>query len=156
MNNWNKKILTSHTGRNYLTFSETQSLNDASKEVGLEVSTDKSKYMLLSRHQNAGQNHDINTANIPFENVAQFRYLGITITTILSYTILLWMDQFSGFLSFCLILSSLSLPFFHSFSCTLYIRANAVSTARFTFIQLWKECLYLFWCISEIIEHRIF
>jgi hypothetical protein len=36
--------------------------------------------MLLSRHQNAGQNHDTKIANICFENVAQFRYLGTTIT----------------------------------------------------------------------------
>jgi hypothetical protein len=32
---------------------------DTSKEVGLEVNTEKAKYMLLSRHQHAGQNHDI-------------------------------------------------------------------------------------------------
>jgi hypothetical protein len=35
--------------------------------------------MLLSRHQNAGQNHDtslIKMAHKCFENVAQFRYLG--------------------------------------------------------------------------------
>jgi hypothetical protein len=32
--------------------------------------------MLLSRHQNAGQNHDIKIANRCFENVAQFRYFG--------------------------------------------------------------------------------
>jgi hypothetical protein len=31
--------------------------------------------MLLFHHQNAGQNHDIKTANRRFENVAQFRYL---------------------------------------------------------------------------------
>jgi hypothetical protein len=37
-------------------------------------------YMLLSSHHNAGQNHDIKTANRYFENVAQFRYLGTTIT----------------------------------------------------------------------------
>jgi hypothetical protein len=36
--------------------------------------------MLLSRHQNAGQNHDIKIANRYFENVEQFRYLGTTIT----------------------------------------------------------------------------
>jgi hypothetical protein len=36
--------------------------------------------MLLSRHQNAGQNHDIKIAKRCFENVAQFRYLGTTIT----------------------------------------------------------------------------
>jgi hypothetical protein len=33
----------------------TQTLIGASKEVGLEVNTEKTKYMLLSRHQNAGQ-----------------------------------------------------------------------------------------------------
>jgi hypothetical protein len=38
----------------------TQPLIDASKEVGLEINTEKTKYMLLSRHQNAGQNRDIN------------------------------------------------------------------------------------------------
>jgi hypothetical protein len=55
---------------------------DASKEGGLEINTQKTKYtsMLLSRHQNAGQNHDIKIANRSFENVAQFRYLGMTIT----------------------------------------------------------------------------
>jgi hypothetical protein len=32
----------------------TQTLIDASKEFGLEVNTEKTKYMLLSRHKNAG------------------------------------------------------------------------------------------------------
>jgi hypothetical protein len=36
-----------------------QTLIDAGKEVGLEVNTEKTKYMLLSRQQNGGQNHDI-------------------------------------------------------------------------------------------------
>jgi hypothetical protein len=36
--------------------------------------------MSLSRHQNVGQNHDIKVGNRWFENVAQFRYLGTTIT----------------------------------------------------------------------------
>jgi hypothetical protein len=36
--------------------------------------------MLLSPHQNAGQNRDIKTANRFFENVAQLRYLGTTVT----------------------------------------------------------------------------
>jgi hypothetical protein len=42
----------------------------AIKEVDLEVNTEKTKYMLLSRHQNAGQNHDMKKVNRPFENVS--------------------------------------------------------------------------------------
>jgi hypothetical protein len=53
---------------------------DASKEVGPEVNTEITKYMLLSRHQNAGQSYDIKIANRCFENVAKFRYFGTTIT----------------------------------------------------------------------------
>jgi hypothetical protein len=37
----------------------TQSLIDASKKISLEVNIEKTKYMLLSRHQNTGQNHDM-------------------------------------------------------------------------------------------------
>jgi hypothetical protein len=40
---------------------------------------EETKYMLLSRQQNAGQNHDIKIATKFFENVAQFKYLGMTI-----------------------------------------------------------------------------
>jgi hypothetical protein len=45
----------------------TQTLIDASKEIGLEVNTEKTKYISLSRHQNAGQNHDIKIGNRWFE-----------------------------------------------------------------------------------------
>jgi hypothetical protein len=38
----------------------TETLIDASKEVGLEVNVEKTKYMLVSRGQNVGQNRDIN------------------------------------------------------------------------------------------------
>jgi hypothetical protein len=41
----------------------TETLIFGSKEVVLEVNTEKYKYMLLSRHQNASQNHDIERAN---------------------------------------------------------------------------------------------
>jgi hypothetical protein len=47
----------------------TETLTEASKEVGLEISVEKTKYMLLSRHQNVGQNRS-------FENVSQFKYWG--------------------------------------------------------------------------------
>jgi hypothetical protein len=55
-----------------------QTLIDTSKEVGLEVNTEKTKYMLLSLHQNAEQIHDMKIGNRCFENVAQLRYLGTT------------------------------------------------------------------------------
>jgi hypothetical protein len=58
----------------------TQILIDASKEVGLEVNVEKTKYMLLSRDQNAGQNREIKIGNRTFENVSQFKYLGTTVT----------------------------------------------------------------------------
>jgi ABC-type siderophore export system fused ATPase/permease subunit len=58
----------------------TETLIDASKEVRLQVNAEKTKYMLPSRHQNAGQNHDIKIANTAFKNVAQFKYLETTVT----------------------------------------------------------------------------
>jgi hypothetical protein len=58
----------------------TETLIDASKEVGLEINVDKTKYMLLSCHQNVSQNCDIKIANRSFENVSQFKYLGTTVT----------------------------------------------------------------------------
>jgi hypothetical protein len=58
----------------------TETLIDAIKGVGLEVNAEKTKYMLLSRHQNAGQNHDIKIVNRCFENVAQLKYLRTTVT----------------------------------------------------------------------------
>jgi hypothetical protein len=57
-----------------------ETLIGASKEVDLEVNAEKTKYMLLFRHQNAGQSQDIKITNRCFENVAQFKYLGTTVT----------------------------------------------------------------------------
>jgi hypothetical protein len=36
--------------------------------------------MITSRHQNLGQNQNIRTANESFEKVAEFKYLGTTLT----------------------------------------------------------------------------
>jgi hypothetical protein len=44
-----------------------------SKEVGLEVNAEKTKYMVISHCQNAGQNHAVMIANISFENMAEFK-----------------------------------------------------------------------------------
>jgi hypothetical protein len=48
--------------------------------VGLQLNAEKTKYMLLSHHQIAGQNHDIKIAIRCFEDVAQFKCLGMTVT----------------------------------------------------------------------------
>jgi hypothetical protein len=58
----------------------TETLIDTSKEVGLEINVEKTKYMLLSRHQNGGQNRDIKIAQKSFENLSQSKYLGTTVT----------------------------------------------------------------------------
>jgi hypothetical protein len=57
-----------------------EALIDASKEVGLEINVVNTTFMLLSRHQNVGQNRDIKIANRSVENVSQFKYLGTTVT----------------------------------------------------------------------------
>jgi outer membrane lipopolysaccharide assembly protein LptE/RlpB len=58
----------------------TETLTDASMEAGIEVTANKTKYMLLTRHQNVGQNRDIKIANSCFDNVVQFKDLGTAVT----------------------------------------------------------------------------
>jgi hypothetical protein len=48
----------------------TKSLLNASKEVGLKVNPEKTKYMLVSRCQKTGQRQSIKRANRSFEDVA--------------------------------------------------------------------------------------
>jgi hypothetical protein len=57
-----------------------EALLDGSKKVGLEVNPDKTKCILISRCQRAGQKHTIKIASRSFEGVAKFRYLGTTMT----------------------------------------------------------------------------
>jgi ribosomal protein S2 len=57
----------------------TEALLGASKEVGLEVNSEKTTYMLVSRKK-AGQKHSMKVANRSFEGVAKFKYLGTTLT----------------------------------------------------------------------------
>jgi hypothetical protein len=45
----------------------TGTLTDVSKEVGLEVNAEQTRYLLLSHHQNAGQKHDIKIATDPLK-----------------------------------------------------------------------------------------
>ena len=52
----------------------------ATKEIGLEVNADKTKYMIVSRDQNAGRSHSMKTDNSCIERVEEFKYLGTTLT----------------------------------------------------------------------------
>jgi hypothetical protein len=56
-----------------------ETLLEASRDIGLEISVEKTKYMIMSRHQNSGQNQNIRIDNESFENVATFKYLGTLI-----------------------------------------------------------------------------
>jgi hypothetical protein len=68
-------------GDNIDNIKNTETLNDTSKEVGLEINVEKTKYMLLSRLQNTDPNHDIKIEIRSSENMSQFRCLGTTVTS---------------------------------------------------------------------------
>jgi hypothetical protein len=44
-------------------------------EIVLEVNAEETKCTVISRHQNAAQNHILLIANKSFQNVASFKYL---------------------------------------------------------------------------------
>jgi hypothetical protein len=58
----------------------TETLLEASRDAGLEINAQKTKYMIMSRHPNSGQNQNIRIANELFEKVEKFKYLGTTLT----------------------------------------------------------------------------
>jgi len=52
----------------------------ASKETGLEVNADKTKYMVMFRDQNAGRSYNMKTDNSSFESVEELKYLATILT----------------------------------------------------------------------------
>jgi hypothetical protein len=55
-------------------------LFEASRDIGLEINAEKTKYMIMSRHPNSGRNQNIRIDNESFEKVAKFKYLVTTLT----------------------------------------------------------------------------
>jgi hypothetical protein len=62
-------------GENINNIKREEALLKASREFGLEENTKKTKYMVVSRHQNAEKNHSLLIGNRFFEIVAKFKYL---------------------------------------------------------------------------------
>ena len=52
----------------------------ATKDFGLEGNAHKTKYMTMSRDQNAGRIHSMKFDNSSIERVEEFKYLGTTLT----------------------------------------------------------------------------
>jgi hypothetical protein len=57
----------------------TETLLEASMDIGLEINAEKTKYMIMSPHPNSGRNQNIRTANESFESVPKLKHLGTTI-----------------------------------------------------------------------------
>ena len=51
----------------------------ASKEIGLVVNADKTKYMVMYLDQNAGRSHNIKIGTRSLDVVEEFKYLGTTL-----------------------------------------------------------------------------
>jgi hypothetical protein len=59
---------------------KTETLLEVSRDIGLEINAERSKYMIMSHNPNSGQNQNIRTDDELFENVAKFKYLGMRVT----------------------------------------------------------------------------
>ena len=69
-------------GRSIHTLQENaEPLVAATREIGLEVSADKTKYIFRSRDQNAGRSHNVGIDNSTFDRLDDFECLGTTLTT---------------------------------------------------------------------------
>jgi hypothetical protein len=73
-------------GNNIYNIKNAETLIDASKLVGLEVTEEKTKYVSLFRHQNAGLDCLIKIANRTFENVAVLKYIRTTVKNHILFT----------------------------------------------------------------------
>jgi hypothetical protein len=69
------------SGRSVHTVKENpEDLVVGSKETGLEVNADETKYMVMSRDQNIRRNYNIKIDNSSFARVEKFKYLGTILT----------------------------------------------------------------------------
>jgi uncharacterized 2Fe-2S/4Fe-4S cluster protein (DUF4445 family) len=57
-----------------------EAIEVATKEIGLEVNSDKIKYMVMSQDQKARRGHSVKIDNSSIERVGEVKYLGTTLT----------------------------------------------------------------------------
>ena len=62
------------SGSKWAVKKNTQASVVASKETSVEENAKKTKYMVMSQDQHAGQNHNIKIGNKSFERVEKFEY----------------------------------------------------------------------------------
>jgi len=67
-------------GSVYTAKKNAEALVAATKEIGLEVNAHKTKYMTLSRDQNAGRIHSMKIDNCSIDRAEEFKHLGTTLT----------------------------------------------------------------------------
>ena len=72
--------MSSRSGSIHTLKKNAEALVAATTEIVLEVSADKTKYMDMSRDQNARRIHSVGIDNSTFERVEEFKYLGTTLT----------------------------------------------------------------------------
>jgi hypothetical protein len=58
---------------------KTATILESIRDVGLEINAEKTKYMIMFRHPNSGQNQNTRIANELSENMAKFKYMGMTL-----------------------------------------------------------------------------
>jgi hypothetical protein len=52
----------------------------ASKDIGIEVNANKTKYLAMCRDHNVGRSHSMKTDNSSIERIEKFKYLGTILT----------------------------------------------------------------------------
>jgi hypothetical protein len=67
-------------GSLHTTKENAQGLKVASKDTGLALNADTTKYIIMSTDQHAGRSNSLMTDNIFFEKLEQFKYWGATVT----------------------------------------------------------------------------
>ena len=67
-------------GRVHTIQENAEALVVASKETGLEVNANKTKYTVMLRDRNAERSHSMKSENSSLERVEEFIYLGKTLT----------------------------------------------------------------------------